>query len=259
MNNFDTEIAKDVGVNAAILYQNIHYWCDHNRANETNEYDGLYWTYNSMRAFADLFPYLSEAQVRQALKVLEAKGYIKSGYHNKAAYDRTKWYADLRLQSEKNEDSICHPSQMEMTQVTNGNDMGNEPIPNINTNIKPNNTDIYRENKPQKTIFVPPTLEEIEAYCKERNNKVDSQQFFDYYSTGEWKDAKGNPVKNWKQKIITWEKENKEVRPRQKGYKSSAWVTGEEAGFVFNDNKTVDPEPGNDQDIPEDILNMFGE
>jgi predicted phage replisome organizer len=54
--------------------------------------------------------------------------------------------------------------------------------------------------------FVPPTLEEVESYCKERNNSVDAKAFYDYYSAGEWKDSKGNPVKNWKQKLITWEK-----------------------------------------------------
>lgn len=54
--------------------------------------------------------------------------------------------------------------------------------------------------------FTPPTLEEVQAYCKERNNKVDAKAFFDYFTTGGWKDSKGNPVKNWKQKIITWEK-----------------------------------------------------
>ena len=127
-----------------------------------------------------------------------------------------------------------------------------------NTNIL-NTKDIYIKEKSEKPKFVPPTFEEVAAYCKERSNNVDPKQFFDYYSTGEWKDAKGNPVKNWKQKIITWEKENKEVRPRQKNYKSTAWMTGEEAGIVVNDNKTVDPEPGNDEDNPEDILNMFGE
>lgn len=213
MNSFDTEIAKDVGVNAAIIYQNIHYWCDHNRANGINEYDGLYWTYNSMRAFADLFPYLSEAQVRQALKVLEAKGYIKSGYHNKAAYDRTKWYADLRLQSEKSEDCICYPSQMEMTQVTNGNDTDNEPIPNINTNIKPNNMDIYIEPKPKTTRFVPPTVDEVAAYCDERGNDVDPQHFVDYYTARGWKMGK-NSVKDWKACVRTWERNsyNKPVK-----------------------------------------------
>ena len=60
-------------------------------------------------------------------------------------------------------------------------------------------------NKPQKR-FVPPTLDEVKAYCQERNNNVDAKAFFDYYSTGNWKDAKGKPVRNWKQKVITWER-----------------------------------------------------
>lgn len=54
--------------------------------------------------------------------------------------------------------------------------------------------------------FVPPTLKEIEDYCRERNSTVDPKQFYDYFTEGEWKDAKGNAVKNWKQKLLTWEK-----------------------------------------------------
>ena len=57
-----------------------------------------------------------------------------------------------------------------------------------------------------KKEFVPPTLEEVEAYCKERNNNVDPKTFYDYFTAGNWHDSKGNPVKNWKQKLITWEK-----------------------------------------------------
>lgn len=62
--------------------------------------------------------------------------------------------------------------------------------------------------------FIPPTLEEVQAYCKERNNNVDPKKFFDYYQAGEWKDGKGDPVKNWKQKLITWEK--KDNTPKSK-------------------------------------------
>ena len=62
--------------------------------------------------------------------------------------------------------------------------------------------------------FIPPTLEDVQAYCQERNNKVDPKRFFDYYEQGGWKDSKGNPVKNWKQKLITWE--NKEPKPEPK-------------------------------------------
>lgn len=53
--------------------------------------------------------------------------------------------------------------------------------------------------------FTPPTLEDVQAYCKERSSPVDPQKFFDYFTAGGWKDAKGNPVRNWKQKLLTWE------------------------------------------------------
>ena len=54
--------------------------------------------------------------------------------------------------------------------------------------------------------FVPPTLEEVQAYCLERKNNVDAKQFYDYFTVAEWYDSKGQKVKSWKQKIITWEK-----------------------------------------------------
>lgn len=58
----------------------------------------------------------------------------------------------------------------------------------------------------KKKGFSPPTLEEVEEYCRQRKNNVDAKRFYDYFSEGEWKDSKGQPVKNWKQKVITWEK-----------------------------------------------------
>lgn len=75
------------------------------------------------------------------------------------------------------------------------------------------------ESEKKKNIkkkFSPPTLDEVSAYCKERNNGVDPKRFFDYYSTGNWKDSKGNPIINWKQKMIAvWEKE-KPVKQEEK-------------------------------------------
>lgn len=60
--------------------------------------------------------------------------------------------------------------------------------------------------KGEKRAFVPPTLEEVEEYCKSRDSSVDAKTFYDYFTAGNWHDSKGNPVKNWKQKLITWEK-----------------------------------------------------
>lgn len=58
--------------------------------------------------------------------------------------------------------------------------------------------------------FVPPTLEEVEAYAAFRQSTVDPRRFFEYFNTPDaqgrsWRDSKGNPVKNWKQKFLTWE------------------------------------------------------
>ena len=60
--------------------------------------------------------------------------------------------------------------------------------------------------------FVPPTLEEVVAYCAERKSSVDPRTFWDYFQTGGWKDSEGKPVKNWKQKLITWETHDKGSR-----------------------------------------------
>ena len=215
LNSFDSEVAMDVGVNAAILYKNIQYWCEHNRTNGTNEHDGLFWTYNSMKAFAEQFPYMSEKQVRASLALLEEKGYIKSGCFNNQSYDRTKWYADLqkvRLQSDKREDCICPGGQMDLPCGSNGFALEGEPIPNINTDINPdNNGNIYSVPE-KKTRFVPPTLEEVQDYCWERQNNVDAMKFIDHYSSNGWKVGR-NPMKDWKAAVRTLEKNNFDKPP----------------------------------------------
>lgn len=58
--------------------------------------------------------------------------------------------------------------------------------------------------KPQKR-FTKPTLEEVEAYCQERNKGVDPQRWYDYYSSNGWKVGK-NPMKDWKAAVRTWER-----------------------------------------------------
>lgn len=72
----------------------------------------------------------------------------------------------------------------------------------------PNNPQKERVSKdtPKKKTPKPPTLAEVEAYCKERGSNVDPKDFWDFYEAGDWVDSKGKPVLAWKQKLITWEK-----------------------------------------------------
>lgn len=50
-----------------------------------------------------------------------------------------------------------------------------------------------------------PTIEEVKAYCNERNNRVDPERFIDYYTANGWKVGK-NPMKDWKAAVRTWER-----------------------------------------------------
>ena len=59
-------------------------------------------------------------------------------------------------------------------------------------------------NKPAKR-FVPPSVDEVKAYCKERKNHVDPEQFVDFYTAKGWKVGK-NGMKDWKAAVRTWER-----------------------------------------------------
>jgi hypothetical protein len=54
--------------------------------------------------------------------------------------------------------------------------------------------------------FVPPTVEEVSQYCKERKNSVDPERFVDYYTTNGWLQSKGKPIRDWKAAVRTWER-----------------------------------------------------
>lgn len=58
--------------------------------------------------------------------------------------------------------------------------------------------------------FVKPTLEEVTAYCNERNNNINAQRFIDYYESNGWKVGK-NPMRDWKASVRTWESREKHV------------------------------------------------
>ena len=154
--SFNVEIAKEYGIVEAILLKHIYYWILKNKANNKHFYDDNYWTYNSTKAFAELFPYLSKRQIEYSLKKLIDKGLIVKGNYNKVTYDRTSWYAITKLGY-----SILQNCEIEMTNLSNRNDENVKPIPNINTNI---NTDINNNPIIPSSYF---DNEELDALFKD--------------------------------------------------------------------------------------------
>lgn len=90
--SFQAEIASKYGIDEAILIENLAFWIKKNIANKKYFFEGRYWTYNSRKAFAELFPFWTERQIRRILKSLETKGAIYTGNFNKLNFDRTTWY-----------------------------------------------------------------------------------------------------------------------------------------------------------------------
>jgi len=73
----------------------------------------------------------------------------------------------------------------------------------------------------EKNKFIPPTLQEIIQYINQNHYNVNAKQFLDYFTVGNWIDSKGKKVKNWKQKLITWNNHNKtkqKTEPELKPY-----------------------------------------
>ncbi len=62
--------------------------------------------------------------------------------------------------------------------------------------------------------FVKPTVFEVQTYCKERNNSVDAQRFWDFYESKGWK-VGNTPMKDWQACVRTWERDDANKSTKQ--------------------------------------------
>lgn len=156
---FNIDDAKRYGVDAAIILNNFKFWLDHNKANGTHINDGYIWTYNSARAFSELFPYWSANKIQKLLKKLESDGVIITGNFNKAGYDKTKWYTLPQYSLQPN-------GGMESAKGINGSSQSAQPIPDVNTHVISNEINEHFSKEKRIDVF---SLEGYE-YCKEAYN-----------------------------------------------------------------------------------------
>ena len=69
-----------------------------------------------------------------------------------------------------------------------------------------------KDSNKGRTKFVPPTVEEVKAYCLERKNGIDPQAFIDHYTANNWMRGK-TKISDWKACVRTWENRRKEEKP----------------------------------------------
>lgn len=88
-----------------------------------------------------------------------------------------------------------------------------------------------------ESVFIPPTVEEIRAYCDEKGYSIDVDFFFNYYNSAQWTRKDGTPVLNWKQTVVTWAKKDQEKSKDQDKPKKNKVTTAAE---YTPPNNTID-------------------
>ena len=164
----------------------------------------------------------SESVVRRLLAELQAEGYIVINRHVDKNGRVTRWSWDLFERSKVPESiQMLKPPDVEFATCGN-HQMWNAPhveepgggfttcgendtIQSTNNNKVLNNKVLKGQSTKGVKKFTPPTLEEVTAYCHERNNGINPEKFIDYYASQNWKKANGRPISDWKACVRTWE------------------------------------------------------
>jgi hypothetical protein len=155
--SFNVQLAVEIGVDEALLFQNIAHWVERNMLNKEahNFREGRYWTYNSQETLLSLFPYMkNRIKVKRVLDRLEELDLIMKGNFNKTPYDKTTWYTLTDKGWEMAGNSVVQnvpgkdtdPVQNEQYLV-----QSERPIPNIEPNVIILKDNIY--SRSEENVF----------------------------------------------------------------------------------------------------------
>lgn len=121
------KLAEKIGLNEAIILQQIHYWLKTTK----HFYDGKRWIFNSYPNWVKQFPFWSERTIKRIFTSLEKQELLFVGNYNKAGFDRTKWYS---INYETLNELVARPSgQNGTTSMTNCHDGRGQ---NVTTNTR---------------------------------------------------------------------------------------------------------------------------
>ena len=156
---FSPTLASILGVNEAIILQQVNYWIKTKEKSNQDYIDGHYWVYNSYEKWKEQFFFLSTRTVRRVFNSLENKGILLSGNFNKAGFDRTKWYTiDYEV----------------LNSIISSGQSGHMVYPNCpNPNVQPDQAN---------TIDYPKTTSETTLKIKGANQRICTQTQKNNYS-----------------------------------------------------------------------------
>lgn len=212
-------LAKSIGLNEAIVLQQIHYWL----TKSNNVKDGHKWIYNSMTNWQKQFSFWSLPTVKRVFSSLEKQGLLITANYNKAGFDKTKWY---RINYEKLQHMSQRLDQNDPTMVSNWTD-GSDQNDTTNTNRLPENTSETTTNissgKPNDHLS-----ESFESIWKEYPNKAGKKEAFRHYK--KWRKESKEHTDEYLMAKLKAYKQDLAVNAWKKPMNGSTWFNGR-----FND------------------------
>jgi len=169
IHHFDIGDADEYGVECAVLLYNIKFWEQTNRANKRNFHKGRYWTYNSAKAFTELFPYWSRRKVSRLLAKLEEQGAILKGNFNEDKYNQTLWYAPVNPFGQNrpmlwSESSNLVDESVQCTSTDINTDENTDTLPPVEGELFENPEQL----KPKSTSQPDPRIEQVASLVNRR-------------------------------------------------------------------------------------------
>ncbi|HDA1660313.1 TPA: hypothetical protein O4344_001388 [Staphylococcus aureus] len=159
-------LAELIGLNEAIVLQQIHYWLN----NSKHKYDGKTWIFNSYPEWQKQFPFWSLITIKRTIYSLEKQNLLLIGNYNKAKFDKTKWYS-INYQTIE---GMIRPSYQNDTMVVSKRDDG------VYQNDTTNTID-YTETSSETTSnnsATDVTHEQFEEWWKLYDKKKDKKMSF---------------------------------------------------------------------------------
>ena len=105
----DQDLATVIGLNEAIVLQQLNHWLDSKSAKKIN---GKWWINNTYEKWKKQdFPFWSVATIRRTFSSLEKKGVVVSANFNRAGFDKTKWYSIDEAKLNQLMSSVCDQNE----------------------------------------------------------------------------------------------------------------------------------------------------
>lgn len=156
-------LAKEIGLNEAIMLQQMHYWL----LKSANEFEGVKWFYKTLEEWQTEFPFWSAMTIRRTLGSLEKQKIIKIGNFNKKKFDKTKWYTidyqRVNRRCVQNEQTMC-------SNRTDGCVQFEQTYTREYTETTTENNNNVSEEKPLKVVWTEETKHIID-YLNKRTGK----------------------------------------------------------------------------------------